>query len=181
MVLIWPIIIGVASFIYAGTSGIISHEQELIFYPGLSIRAFLETRRQFSQVLSNSHSGVNVSRYFRLIALSSTEMLFSLPFSIYLLVNNLKNPQNPWVSWADTHQNFSRVVYWPMILIKTLPQVERVLDVNLWVTPVGGFLFFLWFGMGAESVIEYMKVLRVLGRPFGIKAKSKTEQLGAAW
>ncbi|KAF8601912.1 fungal pheromone STE3G-protein-coupled receptor [Ceratobasidium sp. AG-I] len=165
MILMWPIIIGIASFVYAG----------------LSIRAFLETRRQFSQVLSNSHSGINISRYFRLMALSSTEMLFSLPFSIYLLVNNLKNPQYPWISWEDTHQQFSKVVFWPMILIKAFPQVERVINISLWAAPVGGFVFFLWFGIAAESVVGYMSVFWVLVRPFGIKPRAKTEQPGAAW
>ena len=115
------------------------------------------------------------------MALSLTEMLFSLPFSIYLLVSNLRNEQFPWISWEDTHQHFSRVVYRPMGLIKASPQMERVLNINLWATPMGGFIFFLWFGIAAESVVGYMSIFWVLVRSFGVEPKSKTEQPGAAW
>ncbi|KAG8682528.1 a-factor receptor, partial [Ceratobasidium sp. 394] len=61
LVFAWPVVISVASFIYAG----------------LTIRAFLETRRQFAQALSKNSTGLNMSRYFRLMALAATEMLFS--------------------------------------------------------------------------------------------------------
>ncbi|KAF8597848.1 STE3-domain-containing protein [Ceratobasidium sp. AG-I] len=164
MILMWPVLISVASFIYAG----------------LSIRAFLETRRQFTQVLSNSNSGLNMSRYFRLMALAATEMLFSLPFSLWILVTNMTGILNPWVSWEDTHQNFGHINFIPRVYIEALPHVKLVMDINRWITPAGGFLFFAYFGLAGEASAEYRRALWRLVAPFGIKPPAPKPQ-SSAW
>lgn len=115
------------------------------------------------------------------MGLSLTEMFFTIPFSIYFLVNNLRNPQYPWVSWEDTHQNLSYVQYWPMILIETFPQVVMGLNINLWVTPLGGLSFFLWFGMPSEAGVEYMRVFGAFVQPFRMKSKPTVEQSTGTW
>ncbi|KAG9092746.1 a-factor receptor [Ceratobasidium sp. UAMH 11750] len=152
LVLMWPIIISVASFIYAG----------------LSIRAFLRARRQLSQALNNS-TGINMSQYFRLLGLSSGEMLFSLPLSIYILYLNLQTRQIPWISWQDTHYKFSVVQRVPIMFIKMDMTQYNVMMLNQWALPAGGYLFFLWFGLAREAQTEYKRVFYFLMAPFGIK------------
>jgi len=152
LVLMWPIMISVASFIYAG----------------LSIRAFLRARRQLSQALNNS-SGINMSQYFRLLGLSSGEMLFSLPLSIYILYLNLQTQQIPWISWQDTHYKFSMVQKVPLMLIKMDMTQYNVMMLNQWALPAGGYLFFLWFGLAKEALTEYRRFFYLLVAPLGIK------------
>ncbi|CAE6372428.1 unnamed protein product [Rhizoctonia solani] len=159
MTTIWPIIIGTASFIYCG----------------LSIRAFLSARQQFNQVLNNSGSGVNMSRYFRLMALATEEMLFTLPFAIFLLVTNLTRfPVVPWVSWEDTHLDYYKVIKTPWILLRADPMSYNTMMINLWVLPAGGFLFFIWFGLGGEAIASYKNAFWKVAGLFGIKPKPKT-------
>ncbi|KAB5588131.1 Pheromone B alpha 3 receptor [Ceratobasidium theobromae] len=158
LIMLWPILISVCSLLYCS----------------LSIRAFLQTRQQFNQVLNNSRTGINMSRYFRLMALSSTEMVFSLPFALYLLINNLQNKQYPWISWNDTHYMFSQPVKFPAIVLKTFPTSYRVLLVNLWVLPGGGFIFFIYFGLGGEAASAYKEIFYKLVAPFGIRPRPDT-------
>lgn len=149
-------------------------------YSALTIRAFLETRRQFTQVLSNSNSGLNMSRYFRLMALAATEMLFSLPLSIYLLVTNLTGVLNPWVSWEDTHQNFGHINFIPRVYMLAVPHVKLVIDMSRWVTPAGGLLFFAYFGLAGEASAEYRRILWKVLAPLGIKPPA-TKPQSSAW
>ncbi|KAG8719611.1 a-factor receptor [Ceratobasidium sp. 395] len=154
LVLIWPIIISVASFIYAG----------------LTIRAFLETRRQFAKALSAKSTGLNTSRYFRLMALAATEMCFSLPFSLYLLIINVNSSNlNPWISFNDTHFGFSRVDVVPFIFLNAVPQTRNLIEITRWVTPGGAFLFFAYFGLAGEASEEYKKFCWKVVKPLGIK------------
>ncbi|KAG8687519.1 a-factor receptor [Ceratobasidium sp. 423] len=159
MVFMWPIIISCASFIYCS----------------LSIRGFLKARQQFNQVLNNSGSGINMSRYFRLMALASEEMLFSIPFASYLLKQNLTlAKQVPWTSWADTHQYYDTTIWKsPWILIKANQPSFNAVMVSLWVLPAGGYLFFIWFGLGGEAFAAYKSMFYTVMKPFGIKPKPK--------
>ncbi|KAG8742908.1 a-factor receptor [Ceratobasidium sp. 414] len=165
LVMIWPIIIGTGTFIYAS----------------LSIRAFIKTRHQFKRVLSDSNTGINMSRYLRMMGLSSVEMLLTVPLNIYILYLNLTTPQIPWVSWEYTHLKFSRVYRYPTAYTKNFTLVYRVLMLNQWLLPAGGFLFFLWFGLGGEAVDEYKRFFFMLVSPFGIKPKSGDSVPRVGW
>ncbi|KAG8724956.1 a-factor receptor [Ceratobasidium sp. 395] len=166
LVLTWPLFIGIATFIYAS----------------LSIRAFLKSRHQFNQFLSRSNSGINMSRYIRMMGLSSIEMLLTVPLNIYIIYLNLTTPQIPWVSWAFTHQHFSVVNKYTMDEIKMVPLAYRVLMINQWLLPTGGPLFFLWFGLGGEAIHEYKRVFYTLVSPFGIKPREKSKAVPqASW
>lgn len=65
-------------------------------------------RRTFNAVL-NSQSNLNLSRYARLLALAGTDILLDLPLSIFLFWSNIRVGFSPWISWADTHYDFSAV------------------------------------------------------------------------
>lgn len=183
MVMLWPIGISVASFIYSGALTVYHcHPRDLHSHPALSIRAFLETRRQFAQVLSSSHSGLNMSRYFRLMALAATELCLSLPLSILILCKDLQSPQTPWVSWGYAHQDFHTIPTIPWVIIEALPDVRLAMDINRWVTPGGGFLFFIYFGLAGETSMEYFKVLWRFLKPLGINPPaSRAGEQSSAW
>ncbi|KAJ7878317.1 pheromone A receptor-domain-containing protein [Mycena olivaceomarginata] len=74
-----------------------------------TLRAFLCRRAQFAQFLSGN-SGLTPRRYFRLMALASLELLLNFPIATYgLYLTASSEPIAPWISWANTHADFSRV------------------------------------------------------------------------
>ncbi|KAF8597847.1 STE3-domain-containing protein [Ceratobasidium sp. AG-I] len=139
VVLMWPVVLGLASSIYASCA----------------IVALLGRQRQFSATLAKSQTGLNVSRYFRLMALCATSIFIVVPLGIYLIVKNLQNGQHVWISWADTHSNFWHVLHLPHSFLEAFPHVGTVLNINRWSVPGGGFLFFAYFGMANEAIAAY--------------------------
>ena len=167
----WPILFGVISFIYGGTTSPSPSFVEpalLMKTLALSIRAFLLQRRQFNELLKTNNTSLNISRYFRLMMLASTEMLFSLPFSLYLLSANIQSGLHPWISWEDTHAYFNRSEYLPASIFKLYPRSLLVLNITRYSLPASGFIFFLYFGLAGESGVFYKRLFWTALRPFGI-------------
>ncbi|CAE7159125.1 unnamed protein product, partial [Rhizoctonia solani] len=158
LVLVWPLIICSASFIYCV----------------LSIRGFLKARQQFNQVLNNSGSGINLSRYFRLLALASEEIIFAVPLSAYFLKVNLsRGAPPPWVSFDYLHRFYYITSAVPWAYLKLDQESFTSMLISFWVVPAGGFLFFVWFGLGGEAFATYKSIfLKVIGL-FGIKPKPR--------
>lgn len=134
--------------------------------------AFLGRRRQFSGTLLNSGAGLNVSRYFRLMALCATSMLVVVPLAIFLLVKNLQHPLSPWISWEDTHSDFWRADLYPNSFLEAFPHIGLVLNINRWSVPGGGFLFFAYFGMANEASAEYKRIFWLIAGLVGFKRPS---------
>ncbi|QRV97742.1 STE3-type pheromone receptor [Ceratobasidium sp. AG-Ba] len=155
MVHIWPVLISCASFIYAG----------------LTIRAFLKTRRQFSKVLSESGAGLSLSRFFRLMALAATDMVCALPLSLYFLIADPLTAQYlPWVSWSVTHKYINEVDVVTYEVMQAADQQSKVLiGLNRWTIPGCSFLFFMYFGLSTEAVKQYKRIFWKIAAPFGFK------------
>ncbi|CAE6486894.1 unnamed protein product [Rhizoctonia solani] len=157
MVFMWPIIISCVSFVYCT----------------LALRGFLKARRQFNQVLSHSGSGINISRYFRLMALSSEEILFAIPFASYLLKQNLTIiPQTPWISWESTHKDYNTILTTPWTILQEAKPEFNAVMISLWVLPAGGFLFFIWFGLSGEAFTAYKNFFYTVIAPVPIERRT---------
>jgi pheromone a factor receptor len=142
-------------------------------YCTLSIIAFMKHRATFSAALANHNS--NTSRYFRLMALASMEILFSLPMGIYHLVQNTRvAPLHPWISWEDTHFNFGRVDFIPRIFFNASPVLWIDLQIGRWLAPFGAFVFFIFFGLAPEARERYIEAYYIVMKPFGIVRPSAT-------
>jgi pheromone a factor receptor len=143
LVAMWPLLIGLISAIYCG----------------LTIRSFLQRRAQFSQFIS-SNSSLTMSRYFRLMALAGVELLCTTPFAIFQIVlNATSQPLDPWVSWQDTHYNFSRVRLFPVVIWKMNPWYTIGLQFNRWSAPFCALIFFAFFGFAAEARKNYRNAI----------------------
>ncbi|KIJ25320.1 hypothetical protein M422DRAFT_62265 [Sphaerobolus stellatus SS14] len=93
LVFMWPILIGVISFLYAA----------------LTLVTFMRRRRKFASLMANNPT-LNMHRYFRLMALVTVEICITTPVSIHFMFFNLTTTQvTPWVSWSDTKWGFSRL------------------------------------------------------------------------
>jgi len=105
-----------------------------------------------------SNKNPNQNRYIRLIALSSCQIFTSLPFALFgLYVNAHVLTVYPWISWDDTHSNYSFVGQFPSFMWRASPISEVMVELSRWIPVVSAFLFFAFFGFAEEAVRHYRK------------------------
>lgn len=103
-----------------------------------------------------SSSSLNLSRYFRLMALAATDITLSVPFSLFFLSVNLKRGLKPWVSWDYVHWGFSQTPQVPIFAIKEMGDWPA-LEINRWSSPICAIIFFCFFGLAGESLAAYKR------------------------
>ncbi|KAF9814625.1 hypothetical protein IEO21_04988 [Rhodonia placenta] len=157
LVLMWPVLLGCISFIYAS----------------LTLRSFWHRRAQFNELLASS-SALTTSRYFRLMLLCCVEMACTVPlgvFSIYM--NNLADPIAPYVSWANAHYNFSFVEKIPALIWMGNRPFYISVQLGRWIYPGSCFLFFALFGFAEEARRNYELAFWAVARRFGFQHPSQ--------
>lgn len=139
LVYIWPVVISIITTIY----GV------------LTIRLFWKSSQQLKEI-QGSNKNINHNRYMRLIALSSTQLLFTLPLSIYNLYLNIHvTPVQPWISWEDTHFDYSHVGQFPTAVWRADPTTRIMIESSRWLVVPCAFLFFGFFGFAEEARKHY--------------------------
>ncbi|KAH8823739.1 GPCR fungal pheromone mating factor, partial [Flagelloscypha sp. PMI_526] len=155
LVYTWPIILGIISAVYCV----------------LTLRAFLRRRAEFAQFLSTSGpvaSGMSINRYFRLMALATTELLFNLPFSTYGLYFNITAGKiRPYVSWDDLHFEFWAIGQIPSVLFRTDRTIVTSLELQRWLLVLCAILFFALFGFSQEAKKFYRDIFWKVAGVFG--------------
>jgi pheromone a factor receptor len=133
------------------------HEYVPDYSAGLSIKAFYHSRAQFKELLmSSNNNNLNLNRYVRLMCLASTDVLCSVPLASYVLWTNTSVwGINKWISWEDTHSNFSRVGQVPGIIWRSNAFLVSGLESFRWLTVGCAFLFFAYFGFADEAIKNY--------------------------
>ncbi|KAH9985329.1 pheromone A receptor-domain-containing protein [Russula vinacea] len=119
----WPLAIGVVSF----------------FYCVASICAFYKYQRQFKQMMS-SH-GLSRGRYLRLMALSATDILGTIPLGTYIIVADAKDGVTPWKGGPTR--------------TATIPSG---LEMFRWELVACAFIFFAFFGFADEARQHYRRL-----------------------
>ncbi|KAF8628578.1 hypothetical protein AX17_005974 [Amanita inopinata Kibby_2008] len=127
-----------------------------LIYAAIALHHFIRRRLVFTAHLQNSNSALTTNRYLRLIAMSTTEMFWGTAFTAYNMYSNMYHGLRPWTNWADVHSNFSRIRVFPAAVIPS--RYFRPLMVFWWALPASSFIFFVFFGLGEESLKEYRKV-----------------------
>ncbi|KAF8704763.1 STE3-like pheromone receptor, partial [Rhizoctonia solani] len=156
MVFMWPVLIHCVG----------------LFYSFFTIRELVNRRRQFSNMLSTTRSGLNTSQYLRLMALAATEMVLSLPLSLYVLISFIMTPQNPWISWADTHQGFGNITFEAWESVELNPPFMVILQFTRYSAPILAIVFFLYFGIAGEATAEYRRWYWTIAGRFGVKKQA---------
>lgn len=150
---------------------LISRTLELIlnYILALTFRAFWHRRLQLAQFVS-SNAALNVSRYIRLMMLAITDMLLTIPlgaFSIYLGTHGVE--LSPWISWDDTHFNFSRVQLVPALIWRSDATFQSSVELTRWLYVASAFIFFALFGFAGEAQKHYKLLFWACVKPFGFK------------
>ncbi|KAJ7854238.1 hypothetical protein B0H13DRAFT_2358583 [Mycena leptocephala] len=87
------------------------------------------------------------------MALASTGLLLTTSLGIWVpWVNVRVVGLSPWISWADTHSNFSRVVQVPRDLLARGPYSAASVEMLRWATVACALLFFAYFGFADETI-----------------------------
>ena len=138
----------------------------------LSLREFSARRAQFSQFLSLNKS-LTISRYFRLMALAMTDIVFTTPLAIFIIwLNATATPIGPWISWEDTHFGYSRVDQVPSVIWHMNHLVVISMELTRWLTPLCAFIFFGFFGFADEAQRHYRWLFGALTKHLGMQRRS---------
>lgn len=166
---IWPpILMGIAA-VYGGTFHVSCALRRRSHLGGavLALRLFLVRRYQFAKLLESSKSALTTSRFLRLIALAGLQIAFSLPIRLLVLVLNTQNNAiAPYESWAIVHEDFNSVLTMPITLWNEgTPGPAKVSsELGFWLPVVVSAMFFVFFGLGDESLAVYRSWGRSLRR-----------------
>lgn len=160
LVYCWPVAIGLVSAVYCG----------------LTVRALARRRSEFNQVLS-ANRNLNSSRYFRLMALASIEMLLTIPWGSYVsLYLNIRSPWGirPWKGWADTHSDFSFVGQYPAVQWKSDHLSVVTIELSRWSVVICAFIFFGFFGFADEARKNYRIAFNSVAKKVGYTTANMT-------
>jgi pheromone a factor receptor len=144
----WPVAIGTIS----------------LFYSVMNIYLFYTRERRFRQLMSSV--GLNRNRYIRLIAISATEILGTIPLGTLIIVKNAKLGVDPWKGWAWTHEDYSVVYQVPASIWKNTPDAFA-LEMYRWSLVLCAFLFFALFGFADEARRHYRSVYASIASRIG--------------
>jgi pheromone a factor receptor len=113
-------------------------------------------RLSFASHLASSKSALTTSRYLRLMAMASVQMIWAVTGSagaFWFTATSV--PIRPWTTWDDVHSDFGRIDQF--LDIFTPYTVKRSFYVLWWVVPVATWLFVAFFAFGADAMEEYKK------------------------
>jgi hypothetical protein len=157
LVYIWPLVINIVTAVYSCVlySLVRSPSSTADYTLGLNIHLFWKSSRQLKDMLG-SNTIPHQNRYIRLIALCSTQIFCSLPMTIFPIYFNARvAPMFPWISWDDTHFNYSFVDQIPSVVWRASAAAETALELHRWFLVLSAFLYFAFFGFAEEARKNY--------------------------
>ncbi|KAJ7869820.1 GPCR fungal pheromone mating factor, partial [Mycena leptocephala] len=118
------------------------------------IKSFYHSRSQFRLLFSPSaHASLNLDRYFR---------------SVWVLWVNMRVVGlSPWISWADTHSNSSRVVQVPGIYWHVGPYSAANVETLRCARVACALLFFAYFRFADEAINNYRGAFNSIAKRMG--------------
>lgn len=123
------------------------------FYSLLVLFVFYQKRKDVKDILYCTNSGLNLTRFARLLILCFVIILIMLPLSIYGLVQNAQQLQGHY-DFKSTHSS----ALWNVIIKADLGKPLY----TVWIYVLASYLVFLVFGLGSDALSIYVKVLRTM-------------------
>ena len=129
----------------------------------MSICAFYKRRQSHMQLTSSANRG----QYVRLMAISSTGILGTVPLATYYIVDDAKFGIVPWKGWVRMHSHYSKVEQVAAFIWKNEYRAAFGLEMFRWSLVVCAFLFFTLFGLSGEAREHYYRLYKLLARRIG--------------
>ena len=122
---------------------------------------------------------MSVSRYMRLVMLALIDIMCTAPLAIFsIYISNKGVGLAPWISWSDTHYNFSRVSLVPAIIWRSDPSFRMSVELTRWLPVVCALVFFALFGFASEARKFYKNVFCGLLKVFKGRSASVSQPKG---
>lgn len=136
----------------------------------MNIYLFYKCDRRFRQLMSSAN--LNRNRYIRLMAISATEILGTIPLGTVFIVKDAKLGVSSWRGWAWTHENYSTVYQIPASTWKNDPDSVFGLEMYRWSLVLCAFVFFALFGFADEAQQHYRRVYTSIASRIGYSTSS---------
>jgi len=134
------------------------------------------------------NSDETANRYFRIMALSSVDLLFTIPLLIFPMPYSIPH-LFPWISWADTKiraclsscfiesvlepphsTGFSRIELVPSTRWRNIPNLPLSwIELARWIPVMTSFVWLFFFGYTSETRRLYGPILRRIFTPFATR------------
>jgi pheromone a factor receptor len=131
----------------------------------MNIYLFYMRERRFRQLMSCA--GISRNRYIRLMVISATEILGTIPLGTLIIVKSAKMGVEPWRGWAYTHEDYSAVYQVPESIWRNEPYTVFFLEMYRWSLVLCAFLFFALFGFADEARRHYRLVYASIASRIG--------------
>ncbi|TDL24575.1 STE3-domain-containing protein [Rickenella mellea] len=140
VVWMWPLILGLISLCFCI----------------LTLRTFIIRRTEMNQFFESGSSGISIQRYARLMALTCTELVFTIPLGIFVIVlNATKFEVSKFITWAEIHYAFHVIRQIPAIEWQNNKWEAIALEMTRWSVVLCAFVFISFFGFAEESRKNY--------------------------
>ncbi|KAI0752090.1 GPCR fungal pheromone mating factor [Fomes fomentarius] len=124
-----------------------------LIFAALALTHFMRRRVTFAKHLENNNTGLNTSRYMRLMLLALFEMFASAAAVSATLGFSVVWDMRPWTNWADVHWDFGRIDTFPTRFLP--PFIYTFYYACWWIAPVSAYIFCAFFAFGQEATNEY--------------------------
>jgi len=116
-----------------------------------------------------ANRNLSSSRYFRLMGLAGIEVLCTIPLGIFVIYLNATATQvYPWVSWENTHYDFSRVDQFASVVWRMDNLSVVSIELSRWFLVICAFIFFAFFGFADEARKNYRLVYTSVAKRVGL-------------
>ena len=143
----------------------------VLLHPVFTIRVFLRRRKEFKDLVA-ANSNLTYSHYWRLVALASVDFCFTVPLATSVIVMNARSGVHRWVSWDDTHSEYSHIYRFPRVAFDQIPFLTAELAITQWGPVLCAFVFFGFFGFADEAMKNYRLLASTVAKRLGCKRVS---------
>jgi pheromone a factor receptor len=131
-------------------------------HAGITLRHLCRRRAFLSKYMTGLVPSLTTAHHLRLVSMVVIQMLGGLVVCIADLYFNISGGINPWISWQDTHFDFSDVLQFPTVLLPLSQKIQ--IELLWWPAPMSGIVFFLCFAFMEDARKEYRPFFSFLRR-----------------
>ncbi|KAF9238461.1 pheromone A receptor-domain-containing protein [Melanogaster broomeanus] len=133
-----------------------------------TIRELAIRRAQFKELLS-ANKNLSSSRYFRLMGLAGIEVVSTIPLGAYsIYLNATAQPIQRWISWSNTHYDFSAVGQYPSVVWHENSLTVMSIQLTRYFVVICAVIFFAFFGLAEEARKNYRQAYQSVAKRVGL-------------
>lgn len=125
-----------------------------VIYAILIIFTFFKKRKDVKDILRCTNSGLNISRFSKLLSFCCIVILVMFPVSVYVFASDL--------SHVDSSYNFKMIhntAVW--FTVSFVPEAQPLYTV--WIYIAISYIVFVFFGLGSDAIEMYLEILSRIG------------------